>query len=181
MKALFKITFVTLLFIGLNNSALAQRSDYSRNFNKQRGDDTVLIKYQTKVDEFISAIGDEDVSSARKIKADILKIMKDEIQLNHEKNREEQRRLSRSSQNYSTETKEQNRRVRRDRNRVWQRSKYTKRESYSNYSTAQLLEKQIEITKKLQDLYLETTQNYWKRAREHENLMYEFERTLKRR
>ncbi len=184
MKNLFKFILIAVLFVGFSSSTFAQRSGVNRSAgnNLHNANNLSLIKYQKKVDDFISAIGDENISRARRIKADILNIMKDEIQLNHEKNRAEQRELSRYPQKNTRQTPTNTTKTRRPQNRFGYRSDQNSRDvDFSAMNTAQLLEKQMEIAKKLQELYLEATQNYWRQAREHENLMYEFERTLRRR
>ncbi len=136
-----------------------------------------LVSFQKKVDEFLYAIEGEDISLARKAKSDILNAMKVEIHKSQTKVREGQRDLSEI----------------RTKGRANTNSRYNKHKTLRNEAVARYyvitkkdlddlkrrLEYQTKIATKLKSLYLDRSMNYWKKAREHETLMHDFERTMK--
>ncbi len=135
-----------------------------------------LVNFQEKVDEFLYAIEGEDISQARRLKADILQAMKSEIHRSQSKIREGQRELSEvSSTGKAAKTNRYSRR------------ELSKKESVTRYyitskkdldELKQRLDLQTKIATKLKSLYLDRSMNYWKKAREHETLMHDFERTM---
>ena len=136
-----------------------------------------LISFQEKVDDFLYAIEGEDISQARRLKSDILQAMKEEIHKSQAKVREGQRTLSEISQKGNT-----TRAIRYSRNGA---PKTITIERYYVTSKKDLdelkkrLALQTKIATKLRSLYLDNSINFKRKAREHETLMHDFERTMK--
>tara|TARA_R110002096_G_scaffold339522_3_gene532859 strand:- start:8657 stop:9223 length:567 start_codon:yes stop_codon:yes gene_type:complete len=136
-----------------------------------------LVAFQEKVDEFLYAIEGEDISQARRMKSDILQAMKEEIHKSQAKVREGQRELSEISQKKGTTSNSRYSRNGASENITIERYYVTSKKDLDELKNRLAL--QIKIASKLRNLYLDNSINYRKKAREHEGLMHDFERTMK--
>ncbi len=180
-----KTVLITLfsLFIGIG-SLLAQRGisfqvSYKSGYTPGKYADKDIREFrefQKDVDRFSRAVQREQVSKARKIKSEIVYQMRSEIRDTRQKIRLVKRDLEGYS-NHGLRKKGSRKR--------YNYNKYSKRGSYSYYTYKDLkrlnqrLEKQTKILFKLENLYLDRSYRFYKQARKHESLMYDFEKTLK--
>jgi|SRR5690554_6764949 len=176
MKFHYQHLLIFILFATACIPAFGQNPIKERKSNEHRAiriEQNSLVQFQMKVDEFISAIGDEDISSARRLKGEILDAMKLEIQTTREKYRAEQRELQKNRAQGVDE---------REREYVRSSYKFDRRRRHQtniNEDLAKRLDTQIKIATKLKNLYLDPSYNYWVKAREHESLMHKFEQTMR--
>lgn len=174
----FNILSITLVFILLQaEMAMAQprpgeRADRRNSGGGDREKREAVAEFQNKTDAFILAINDENVTGARRLKAEILQLMRSHIrQTETEYRRAVQRQDKENAGNtlYRTGRRSRAESSRRGVNR-------------ERLSRAAILERRLEtqtkLASKLQNLYLDTSHNYWRQAREHESIIQEFERTL---
>lgn len=171
-RQILSITLFSLLLSGVNLSAQSRvvyevsYGDVTPNRYAKK-DIREFRAFQRDVDRFTKAVQKEQVRKAKKIKRDILHQMRNEIQDTRQKIKFVKRN---SKSDYGLRNK---------------KDRYSKRHSNAYLSSRDLrqlnrrLENQIEILFKLENLYLNKSYRFYKQARKHESLMYDFERTLK--
>ena len=176
MRIPYQHLLIFILLAATSIPAFGQISIKERRSTEHRAikiEQNSLTQFKTKVDEFISAIGDEDISTARRLKGEILNSMKLEIQATREMYRAEQRESQKNGGQGVDE---------REREYVRSSYKFDRRRRHQtniNEDLAKRLDTQIKIATKLKNLYLDPSYNYWVKAREHESLMHKFEQTMR--
>lgn len=176
MKIPYQYLLIYIIIAGTSNSTFGQINKKERNSSENtviRIEQNPLIHFQMKVDEFISAVGDEDISTARRLKGEILDKMKHEIQSTREKYRAQQRERQKNKARGVSEREKEYLRL---------KNKYDRQGRHQTNNVEDLAKKldmQIKIATKLKNLYLDPSYNYWVKAREHESLMHKFEQTMR--
>ncbi len=174
-----KIYLLTLILIITNfGSLLGQTTDRDEKLKAELNQEIKeLVSFQEKVDEFLFSIEGEDISKARRLKSDILQAMKEEIHKSQAKVREGQRELSGISQRKGSTSNRRYSRNGSSKEMTVERYYVTTKKDLDELKSRLAL--QIKIATKLRNLYLDNSNNYRKKAREHEALMLDFERTMK--
>lgn len=185
MKRQYMSILVIMILTGTGWTHAQQQSSFrmyasndSNEYRIYRNEVREFQEFKKLVDRFAIAANNEQIYKAKRLKADILDKMRNEVietrykirdmESRHDYNSHERlRNKKRSIQEYSKRERTQNQR---------RRLNYT--DTYVLSVLNKRLRDQMSITFKLENLFLEPSRKYWKQIRLHEKLMTDFERIL---
>ncbi len=189
MKRQVFFTFISALIVFMG-SAQAQNYTFRVNYDSYRSADfdrrtlrrdrIELERFRSEVDYFRTLADRRKVFEARRVKAGILKLMRQEIRDTRYKIRRAEEELY-HDRTYGLRQKGK-------RTQEYGKREYTRRKRGRGYNDSLLdlqrwrkLEKrQLALLFKLENTHLDRSKRYWKQVRKHIRVMHDFERTMEK-